>query len=146
AEALFSEGLEIMSRLGAPFWIANTCNNLGSARFQLGDCRRARVLHRTALERYRSLDNLEGVVWSLERLAVVEATDGDAQEAARLLGAASVGREGLGKPLDRWDQEDWDAALASARAALGEAAFASLWAEGRALTLDQAVASALTPA
>jgi hypothetical protein len=36
-----------------------------------------------------------------------------------------------------------EAALAGARAALGEAAFAAAWAEGQAMTLEEAVAEAL---
>jgi hypothetical protein len=39
---------------------------------------------------------------------------------------------------DRWEDD-----LASARATLGEEAFAAAWAEGRAMTLDEAIADAL---
>jgi hypothetical protein len=88
------------------------------------------------LDIYQRNQSMEGIAWSLERLAVVKAADGDAQKAARLLGAASVVREGLGKPLDRWDQEDWDRAGAAARATLGEEAFERLWAEGHTFTLE----------
>jgi tetratricopeptide (TPR) repeat protein len=144
AKAAFTEALTLFRQPGGEYGIGFGCNLLGSTLLHLGEYARARELHREALALYHASSNIEGITWSLERLAVLEAADGDAQKAARLLGAASVGREGLGKPLDRWDQEDWDRAIVSVRAALGEAIFTSLWAEGRTLTLEQAVVYALT--
>jgi hypothetical protein len=67
---------------------------------------------------------------------------GEARQAALLLGAASVMREGLGIPLARWDQADWDQAVANVRAAMGQA-FDAAWEAGRLLTLNQTVEAAL---
>jgi hypothetical protein len=132
--------------MGIEIGIRGVCNTLGSTLFRRGDFVRAKALHREALALYQHIEHVEGIVWSLERLAVAEAMAGDVQRAARLLGAASVGREGLGKPRDRWDQEDWDGVVVSVRAALEEEAFASLWAEGEAFPLEQAIAYALSRA
>ena len=41
------------------------------------------------------------------------------------------------------DRADHDRDVAAVRAALGEAAFAAAWAEGRAMTMEQAIAEAL---
>jgi len=41
------------------------------------------------------------------------------------------------------ERPDYDRAVAAARAQLGEVAFSSGWAEGRAMTLEQAVENAL---
>jgi predicted ATPase/DNA-binding SARP family transcriptional activator len=140
AAAAMSESLAIYRQQSEPYWIAGVSNTLGSTLFHLGDHRRAKALHREALAMYQQTESVEGIVWSLERLAVTEAKEGDPTRAARLLGAASAGREGLGKPMDRWDQTDWDRAAASVRAALGEATFAALYAAGRALSRDQGIA------
>jgi hypothetical protein len=43
-------------------------------------------------------------------------------------------------------RHDYDRDVAVARAQLGETAFAAAWAEGRAMTLEQAVAYALEEA
>jgi len=43
-----------------------------------------------------------------------------------------------------YDRGDYDAALASARATLGEKAFAMAWEEGRAMTTERATDHALT--
>jgi tetratricopeptide (TPR) repeat protein len=107
-------------------------NTLGSTLFHLGDPGRARTLHRESLARFQQTENAEGIAWSLERLAVVEAMAGDPQRAARLLGAASRAREPIGRPMDPWDQADWDRAVSAVQAALGSDAFAELWFEGRA--------------
>jgi hypothetical protein len=64
--------------------------------------------------------------------------------AARLLGAVDAGLERLGgvlpEPIGR---REWERTLAAAREQLGEPAFASVYAAGRALSLAKAVAEAL---
>ena len=63
--------------------------------------------------------------------------------AARLMGAAEALHEALHIPVRYCSRADHDRAVAAARAALGEEAFAAAWAEGRAMTLEQAIAFAL---
>jgi tetratricopeptide (TPR) repeat protein len=63
--------------------------------------------------------------------------------AVRLLGAAATLFERIG--LSRADQVDFDYLVAAARAQVDEVAFAAAMAEGRALTLEQAIAEALAP-
>ncbi len=45
-----------------------------------------------------------------------------------------------------YEQPRYDLMIASVRAALGDVAFAAAWAEGRAMSLEQAIAYALEPA
>jgi hypothetical protein len=63
--------------------------------------------------------------------------------AARLRGAAETRREASSVPLSPTEQATDEIDIATIRAALGEAAFEAAWAEGRAMTLEQAVAYAL---
>ena len=66
-----------------------------------------------------------------------------AQRAARLFGAAGAVRTASGIPLppvDRWWYERY---LATARAQLDERSWEAAWAEGQAMTLEQAIAYAL---
>jgi hypothetical protein len=64
-------------------------------------------------------------------------------QAARLGGAAEALREALSMPLAVDARTAHEQMMGSLRAALGEAAFAAAWAEGRALPLEEAVALAL---
>ena len=57
--------------------------------------------------------------------------------------AAQALREVLGVPLQHDQQADHEQALQAMRVAVGEEAFAAAWAEGRAMTLEEAVALAL---
>jgi transcriptional regulator with XRE-family HTH domain len=62
------------------------------------------------------------------------------------LGAAAALRETIGAPLSVPDLTEMEQAVAEARAALGEAAWAAAFAEGQALSLEQAIAEALETA
>jgi hypothetical protein len=83
---------------------------------------------------------------SLDRFAWV-ATDQDRlHRAARLLGAADELRRRMGAPLPLGDKPLYDRYLEAIHAALNNDEFDKAWAEGTALSLDQAVEYALTMA
>jgi predicted ATPase len=158
ARRAYAEALELFTSLPNEVPFAYARMNLGSALFHLGDPSRALQLYREALGLYIKAQNVEGIAiawseagitWSLERIGIVEAVQGDAGKAVRLLGAACVVRERLGIPLAPWDKKnwkDWDEALDRLRARLTEAAFAKEFASGCALTFEQAIRMALSEA
>jgi predicted ATPase/class 3 adenylate cyclase/DNA-binding SARP family transcriptional activator/Flp pilus assembly protein TadD len=61
----------------------------------------------------------------------------------RLLGAAEAVRETTVRIIWSHDRPEYERCVAVARAALGEEAFAAAWADGRAMSLEEAVAYAL---
>jgi hypothetical protein len=69
---------------------------------------------------------------------------GRPERAARLFGTAAPVREAITAPLAPAERVIIDADLEAAYARLGEGAFASAWAEGRTMTLEQAIACALS--
>jgi hypothetical protein len=85
------------------------------------------------------------VVWrTLDFFASLALACGQPTRAARLMGAAEAVREDQEMPLEPVYRRDvYDALLASARAALDRESFAAAWAEGRTMSLEQAVAYAL---
>jgi hypothetical protein len=52
----------------------------------------------------------------------------------------------MGTPLPPSQRAGCEDALGAARGRLGDAAFAAAWADGRTLTIEQAVAEAISPA
>ncbi len=68
---------------------------------------------------------------------------GQAERAARLLGASQAAAERRGAFHHPSDSPEIDRIITSVRTQLGEAAFEAAWVEGRKLTLEQAAADAL---
>jgi predicted ATPase/class 3 adenylate cyclase len=79
----------------------------------------------------------------LEAVAALAVAQGQGERAARLYGVAEALRKARGTPLPPCELDAYHDDVAVARAALGEEAFAAAWAEGRAMTVEQAIAYAL---
>jgi hypothetical protein len=101
---------------------------------------------RESLAKLSELGNRRDVAACLEGLAAVFHGQGQPERAARLFGVAAAVREALGAPLPPVDQADHERHIAGGRAALGEEAFEVIWNEGRAISMEEAVAYALADA
>jgi tetratricopeptide (TPR) repeat protein len=77
-----------------------------------------------------------------ECLAVLASDAESYREAARLFGAADTLRQRTGVVRYTVYDADYDASVAAVRAALGDSDFESAWAEGAALSTDEAIAYA----
>ncbi len=83
-----------------------------------------------------------GIPDTLECLATLAGEAGSAREAARLFGAAHVIRQRMGVVRFKvWDA-GYEASVAALRNAMGEKDFESAWAEGAALSTEEAIAYA----
>jgi predicted ATPase/class 3 adenylate cyclase len=147
ARAFWEESLVLSRELGDQFLSAWILYNLGNAAEYEGDYEAARALWGESLAIRRELGIRPGSALSLEALARLASAQGQVERAARLFGAAAALREAIGTPLlPDWLPEwhtDRERLVAAARAELGEEAFAAAWAQGRALTLEEAVTYAL---
>jgi predicted ATPase/class 3 adenylate cyclase/DNA-binding CsgD family transcriptional regulator len=77
----------------------------------------------------------------LEGVAAAVAAQGNHAWAAHLWGTAEALREAIGTPLPPVERVPYDRAVEALRTQLGEQAFAAAWAEGRTLSLEQALAT-----
>jgi hypothetical protein len=78
----------------------------------------------------------------IECLAGMVAGAGDHHEAARLLGAAQAIRDRTGEVRFKIYDGDYDAMVSRIREALGRKEFDTAWADGAALSPDEAVSAA----
>ena len=101
----------------------------------------ARVLYEESLAMAQEIGDKELIASGLEGLASVVAAQDEPSWAARLWGSAEVMREAIGAPLPPIERADYDHAVAAVREHLGEEAFASAWAEGRTMTVEQVLAA-----
>jgi predicted ATPase/DNA-binding XRE family transcriptional regulator len=139
----YEESLAVFQELGDKSGSSIQIANLANAARALGDYERAKQLYRESLSVRRAFVDKFGFALCFEGLAVVAAAEGQPSRAARLFGAAQRLHEASGTPVYFVNRTAYDRTVADARAALGEEAFATAWAEGRAMELDDAVALAL---
>jgi len=78
----------------------------------------------------------------LECLAGLSADDGRHHEAARLFGAAEAMRQRIGVVRFKIHENGYDASVAALRNAVGDKDFDAAWAEGAALSTEDAIAYA----
>jgi predicted ATPase/DNA-binding SARP family transcriptional activator len=118
---------------------------LGLALFRLGARTEAAALHREALDLYLRREKRVGVVWTVERLGLLEALQGDPQRGVLLMGAAAAGREALGDTRKQFELEDWEAVTADLGGRLGQERFEELLSKGRAIPLEEAAGMLMQP-
>jgi predicted ATPase/class 3 adenylate cyclase len=121
---------------------------LGYALYRGGGYQRARGLLREALVLSSQHRDEASVAATLKYLGLVLAAEeqgreGAAARAVRLIGAAEALRAALNFPVLGAEAADYGRGIASLRSALDPETFAAAWAEGQAMTLEQAVAHAL---
>jgi hypothetical protein len=116
---------------------------LGRVAYARGDYGRATGLQQEGILLSHGIGAAHYVVMGLEELAWSMTACRRYQQAALLGGAAEAMREDLGMLLPGDQRAGHEEVVGTMRAALGEEAFAAAWAEGRALSLEDAVALAL---
>jgi predicted ATPase/DNA-binding SARP family transcriptional activator/DNA-binding CsgD family transcriptional regulator len=94
------------------------------------------------LGRELRLENV-GLAQCLEASAALAGTKAKGARAAKLYGAADALRDAIGAPLAPVDRSDYEHNLAAARSQLDEAAWETVWVEGQAMTIEEAVEFAL---
>jgi predicted ATPase/class 3 adenylate cyclase len=143
AAAHIALGMELMSERGDRWGVA-ACqleqSRIAAARHDLPG---AYALLAEALAFFRRWEDRHWVAISMEALAMLAAGSGQELRAARLTGAAQCARAAAGVPRSPADSDRLERALAPAREALGAAAWETAEAEGREMTMEQAVDHAL---
>ena len=93
---------------------------------------------------HHSFGALPGVAECLMVLASTWTHTGRSARAARLFAAAGCLRDGMGTVVPLADRDGYECTVAAARDALGDESFEAAYAEGQAMTMDEAVAYALS--
>jgi hypothetical protein len=121
-----------------------TLHHFGFVKHLLGDDVNATALLREAISLQCRRINRLCIPESLERCAWVAADQRFFCRAARLFGATAALRESIRAPLPLGDKPLYDPRLQAVKARLDETTFTTLWNEGGAMTIDQAVDYALS--
>jgi predicted ATPase/DNA-binding XRE family transcriptional regulator len=143
AGAFWEESLALCRLAHNKPHMANLLNSLAMLALDEGDDARAKDHLVEGLAVLQEMGERSAIANTLEVFAGLAVRQGHLVRAARIFGAAEVFRETLNAPMLLFQRHFNERGVAALRAQLDESAFTSAWAEGRAMTLEQAVAYAL---
>ena len=144
ASAYFEEGNAILAELGGhKQGLAFSLFHLARIARLQGDFLSAWSRNAAALQLFQQTGDRRGIGYSLAGFAVLAVAQGEVERAARLCGVVASLQEVLGSLLEAPLQIEYDQQIASVESILGEELFQTLWKEGRAMNIDQAIEYAL---
>jgi tetratricopeptide (TPR) repeat protein len=141
AQALLEESVALKREIGDTHGLANSLGTLGKVAQKQGDLAQARTLLGECLSLFEALGDKHFIAYALEGFAGLASVE-EPERAARLLAAVEALRESIGASALSFGQEEQNEDKETVRAALSAEAFAAAWAEGRAMSLERAVAYA----
>jgi predicted ATPase/DNA-binding SARP family transcriptional activator len=142
ARALYEQSVTLFREVGDRWGTALPLSHLGGIAIQQGDYATVLSLYAARLRQAQELGEKHSVAVCLGGLADMACRQGRYVRAARLTGASDAHWYAVSDPeeVPKCAEAPYVAAV---RAALGEEAFVAAWAEGEAMTMEQAIASAL---
>ncbi|MFN8500067.1 MAG: helix-turn-helix domain-containing protein [Anaerolineae bacterium] len=143
ARTHFEQSAAIRRRLGDKSFLAYSLGWLALVSVRLGDLAAARAALAEGVAIRGELGDEGGLAASCEAFGAIAAAEGRAHHAARLFGAAERVRERVGNSVPNTEMGEYRHNVAVARAQMTEDEFAAAWAEGRAMSLDEALADAV---
>ena len=143
AKQLFEDGLKIFRRLQNKYFQTALTSELGHVARHTGDIDQAKRIYNETLRAWQDLGNRAAIAHQLECFAFLAISDEEPQRASKLFGAAEALREKIQASMMEPERVEYNQAVAQVRSMLVEAEFIALWAEGRAMTMEQAMAFAL---
>jgi len=143
AALLFEQSLALARKHGEKPGMAVALYGLGLVAHARHDYALAQLHLLEGLSLRREIGDRNGVAQTLERLAAVAVARQQTERAVRLCASADALRRAIGTRLNAVQRPLYEHTLSTARAQLGETAFAAAWAAGSAMSLEQAIACAL---
>jgi len=108
-----------------------------------GHLQEAESAYRKTILDWQKLGHRAAIAHQLESFGFIARAREQAERAARLFGAAEILRERVNIPMSPPERLEYEREVADLRAGMDESSFKNIWAEGRALTMEQAIDYAL---
>jgi tetratricopeptide (TPR) repeat protein len=138
AEVLYHESEAALRVINDPWALRYPLHELAILAARQGQYDRAEAYWRESFSLVLPLEQMPHLSREIQGLAEVALARGNHAHAARLFGAAETIRESANIPAWEIGHFEYISSVNELRTALGEAAFCTLWAEGRKLSHDRA--------
>jgi hypothetical protein len=139
----FGEAIAAYEQMNDRRFILVARSDLAHALRHGGAIDEAEAAYRDTLHEWQHLGSRGAIANQLESFGIIAITRKEGLRAARLMGAAESIRELAGTPMLEFERREYEAALVPLHELLDPPALESAWAEGRRLSIDQAIALAL---
>lgn len=143
ARAHYERALAIRQEVGDVASVGWSYHQLGSLALDEGDLDTARSWLERSMAIRRRVDDGGGAVLTLQAFARLLVAEGRPRRALQVAAAAAERAQAFGMPPRPADHAKLERSLALARRQLGADAARAAWDEGRAMTMDEAMAAAV---
>ena len=139
AKEIFAEAEELFRRLGSVNFTIAMRSEIGHVERLAGNLAAARAIYQETIKRWQELGNRSAVAHELECFGFLALSENEFRRAASLFGAAEALREQCQSPMTDEERVEYDRWVAELRGKLAEAEYKAAWAEGRGMTMEEAV-------
>ncbi len=143
AKQIFEDGRNIFKRIRNIGFQRIMQSELGHIARHTGNLGEAKAIYQGTIRAWRESGNRGAIANQLECFGFLAITGEEPQRAIKLFSTAQALREKAQSPRTEQEQIEYDQSVAQLRAMLPETEFNALWAEGRAMTMEQAIQFAL---
>lgn len=143
AREKFKIAMQTMQDLGSNRNVIMIKSDLAHILRQEGNYPEALSSYRETILEWKRMGHRSAVAHQLECLAFIAKSLEQVEKATRLLGAAEALRQRIEIDMTPPEREEYEKEVADLKANVDDHEFASLWADGRSMTMDEAIELAL---
>jgi predicted ATPase/class 3 adenylate cyclase len=144
AKNFFEDSLDAFRRIRNTIFQLVVRSEFGHVARHMGDLTQAKSIYRETLQGWQNFGNRAAIAHQLECFGLLAIADEEPQRAIKLFGAAEALREKIQSPMTDHERVEYDQAVSQLRLMLAEAEFNTLWTDGRATPMEQAIQLALS--
>jgi predicted ATPase/class 3 adenylate cyclase len=143
ARAHFKESVRVYQEIGAMFNVILEKSNLAHLDRKLGNYASALEYYGVTIVAFRDIGQTGAVAHQLECFGFIALAQDQNERALQLFAAATALREKASTPMTPDEQVYFDGQLSDLREKLDSTAYESIWSAGYALSMEQAIQTAL---
>jgi predicted ATPase/class 3 adenylate cyclase len=144
AREKYSIALETMQQLGSLRNVSMIKSDLAHILRYEGKFTEAVSAYRETIKDWQRLGHRAAIAHQFECMAFMAKSMEQPEKALRLFGAAEMLRQAIGIDMTAQERKEYEKEVNGIKANMDEKDFASLWAEGRSMTMDKAIELALS--
>ena len=131
--------LDLHKEMGDQLSVTGHQTGMAHVARQIGNFEEALALYRETIQEWQEIGHRGAVAHQLECFAFIAKAQKQEERAIKLMSAAEALREVSNSPRTPMEGEEYEKEVAELRMVMDEKIFASLWAEGRSMTMEQAI-------